>query len=204
MYPYETRKLTFQLVPKTSWYNNLRSQLPNWPAISAKIRKVGHCEICGCKTSDLDAHEVWKYDDATYTQTLDRIIAVCKPCHNTIHIGHANISGKAEEAIAQYIKVNKITPMEAEKDIKDAFFVWDQRSLHNWIIDEAEIKQRVKDLTGIDCDIKDTDDKFYVKVAYADKEAAKAFGAHWDGTNKMWYFKTQNKKNAWIQMKKKK
>ena len=83
MYTYETRKLSFQLVPAKSWYKNLHNFTPRWNEISEKIREKNICEICGKETRVLDAHEVWIYDDVTHTQSLDKIIAVCKDCRDS-------------------------------------------------------------------------------------------------------------------------
>ena len=196
MYNYETRKLTFQFVPEHSWYKNLHNFTPRWNEISEKIRETNKCEICGKETHDLDAHEVWTYNDITHTQSLDNIIAVCKDCHNTIHIGHANITGKTKEAIAQYKKVNQLTDAEINKDYNEAVSVWEIRSGYEWTIDEEQIKQKVYEQTGIKCDM-DINGKYYVNISYAEKEKAKQYGAKWDWQRKMWYFTDMESRNNW-------
>ena len=49
MYPYETRRLNFQLVPRTVWFHNLRAVLPNWEEISKKIAELVTPENLNCK-----------------------------------------------------------------------------------------------------------------------------------------------------------
>ncbi len=156
MYRYEKRKLSFQMVPSTSWFHNLRSLLSNWPEISKSVRSTGCCHCCGRQTDTLDAHEVWAYDDENHVQTLNLIIPVCKSCHNTIHIGFATASGRAEQAIRQYIKVNGLTRAEAEEDLNEAARVWERRSRYRWTMDETQLKNKVYELTGIYCRFRQT------------------------------------------------
>ena len=150
MFKYEMRKLQFQLVPQSAWYKNLRSLLLNWDDISKYVRRPGKCSICGENTPYLDAHEVWSYDDANGSQKLKEIIPVCKQCHNAIHIGHANVTGKGDEALMHYMLINEISTKEAKADLDDAFFVWERRSAHDWHIDTEQISEAVKRQTGID------------------------------------------------------
>ena len=51
----------------------------------------------------MEAHERWSYDEITYTQKLVRIIALCQQCHQTTHIGLAQIKGNGHEA-KQHLK----------------------------------------------------------------------------------------------------
>ena len=47
------------------------------------------CEICGCepKKGDLHAHELFSYDYNKQTGTFERIVAICRTCHDGIHSG---------------------------------------------------------------------------------------------------------------------
>ncbi len=155
MYGYEKRKLSFQMVPGTSWYHNLRSLLGNWPEISRYVRRNGCCGVCGRKTDKLDAHEVWVYDDEKHLQKLDDIVPVCKSCHNTIHIGRAHAMGREEEAIGWYMKVNVLSRAEAEDDLEEAAKVWEERSRHRWNISNKQVIEKEMKLTGILCRFKD-------------------------------------------------
>jgi hypothetical protein len=201
-YTYESRKLNFQLVPRSCWYVNLRSVLPNWSEISNKVRKPCICSICGVKKpiTELHAHEVWSYDDVTHEQHLADLICVCEDCHNAIHIGHANIEGKGAIALQYYMKINGLTKEQADRDYREAFIVWGERSTHKWSISESEIYAKVKELTGIDCDInKPINGRYYAKVPYDQKDQAKTFGARWDSDRKMWYFMSEEARKNWYE-----
>ena len=198
MYDYEKRKLTFQLVPSTCWYTNLRSILPNWSEISYNIRLKNQCDICGTKSDTFDAHEVWKYDDIAHIQSLDKIICVCKNCHNVIHFGHTQIEGDSELAYEWYKKINNLTDEQADKDIGEAFTVWEYRSKFNWKLNKVELFNRVEELTGISCNIDmPINGRYYAKVAYKDKDNAKKLGAKWDNNRKLWYFLNEDARNKW-------
>lgn len=199
MYSYETRKLNIQLVPKTAWYTNLRSVLLNWGSISAKVRSKGKCDICGKEfpVSQLDAHEVWEYDDKTHTQSLNNIICVCRDCHNAVHFGHAQVVGTDEEALEQYMAVNHLPLEEAEEDISEAFDVWRKRSEHEWHFND-DLFKKVKDITGtrpIEYSERPVNGRCYDKVPFEEKELAKKFGAKFDWENKLWYFRTDKERN---------
>ena len=199
MYEYETRKLSFQLVPSTCWYTNLRSILPNWPEISYNVRLNHTCDICGSRLGPFDAHEIWDYDDISHIQSLKNIICVCKDCHNVIHIGHAQIEGTAEQAYEWYIKVNNLTEDQADRDIKEAFYIWEKRSQYNWKLYKDDLIKKTEELTGIKCDLEDPiNNKYYANVSYKDKEIAKKYGARWDNNRKLWYFSSAEKRNKYI------
>lgn len=202
MYEFETRKLSFQLVPSTSWYINLRSILPNWAEISSKVRSTTQCDICGQKSNALEAHEVWEYDDVHSLQKLQRVIAVCRDCHQSIHIGYSLVSGKYNEAIAHYIKVNQIPDYVAKVDEEVAFSVWNKRCTHNWKIDKKQITDTILHQLGITCDFgKSTNGRFYAQVYFNEKEEAKIYGAKWDRNRKMWYFPSEVIRSRWNEMK---
>ena len=197
-FEYEQRKLTLQLVPSSAWYSNLRSMIPNWSEVSNKVRINGKCEICGCETDKLDAHEVWKFDDENATQSLDRIIAVCKNCHAVIHFGHTQIEGDSEKALAWYMQVNNITKEQALDDITVAFDVWETRSNQHWTMDKKAIIKQVEDTYDVICDIsKPIDGKYYAYVEFNDKDKAKKLGAKWDGIRRMWYFSDEESRQNW-------
>jgi len=84
-------KLNFELVPDGCWYSNLRSILSpaQWDVVrkEAYARANGRCMICGAPSARLEAHERWEYDEKTHTQKLANVVAICKRCHEVIHIG---------------------------------------------------------------------------------------------------------------------
>ncbi len=97
-------KLTIELVPRTSFYVNIRSILSRreWELIRKDtLTKANNlCEICGgvSATRALDCHEVWEYDDLNHIQKLIKFIALCNRCHEVKHIGKAQIDGNLDRA----------------------------------------------------------------------------------------------------------
>ena len=120
--------------------------------IRKQAYKIAHrkCEIC-CgrgRQHPVEAHEVWLYNDALYTQTLVRVMALCPACHEVKHIGLAETNGRFDEARAHLIKVNQWAyPAIADAYIEHAFEQWDQRSNHLWTLNIDYLKQ-----FGVDVD----------------------------------------------------
>ena len=136
-------KLNFELVPESCWCSNLRSQLPQgaWDIVRkrAYARAGGKCMICGAPTSRLEAHEQWAYDDDTHIQSLNNIVAVCRSCHEVIHIGRTQLVGREEQAIAHFIKVNNCTYADYRKALGEANAVHRERSRHEWQLDISKL-----------------------------------------------------------------
>ena len=80
-------KLCVELIPKTCWFSSVRANVK--PVEWDKIRKISYenannlCEICGSTGKkqgykhNVEAHEIFKYDEKTKTQVLERIISLC-------------------------------------------------------------------------------------------------------------------------------
>ncbi len=136
-------KLNFELVPDSCWYSNLRSQLPKevWDRIRKKAyaRAGGKCMLCGAPTARLEAHEQWEYDDAGGVQKLVNVIAVCRACHEVIHIGRTQLMGREREACEHYIKVNGCTYAEYRKALGQANEEHRVRSRREWKLDVSEL-----------------------------------------------------------------
>lgn len=138
-------KLTIELVPKTAWYTNVRTNVTSeqWNNIRNKSYAIANnvCEICGDTgksqgyNHNVECHEIWDYNDANKTQTLTGLISLCPYCHKCKHPGLAQINGELNIVINQLMKVNNITKNEAEKLLDDAFNIWRERSKHKWNLD---------------------------------------------------------------------
>jgi hypothetical protein len=136
--------LLIELVPSTSWGDNLRSRLPKggWDRIRKNSYRLANyrCEICndvGTRQGynwPVECHEVWVYDDTNHVQTLDRLISLCPKCHLVKHIGRAQIIGKHDEAVAHMRKVNGWTTDQAKSHIREAFNIWQKRSQFPWTL----------------------------------------------------------------------
>jgi hypothetical protein len=134
-------RLTIELVPKTSWYNNVRALVDEitWDRIRRQVYRQAdyRCELCAGKGPDhpVECHEVWRYHDQTRVQTLVRMIALCPACHQVKHIGLANVQGWGAQARAHLARVNGWTLAQADTYITETFQVWAQRSQGPWTLD---------------------------------------------------------------------
>jgi len=143
-------KLTIELVPKTAWYTNVRSNVSKdqWDRLRKKSYALANnvCEICGDSGKNqgykhnVECHEIWHYDDTTKNQTLTGLISLCPYCHKCKHPGLAQINGELNIVINQLMKVNNITKNEAEKLLDDAFTIWKERSKYEWNLDISYIQ----------------------------------------------------------------
>lgn len=137
-------KLNFELVPDSCWYSNLRSLLPpeQWDLIRKKAyaRAGGKCMICGAPTTRLEAHEQWAYNDKTYVQSLKNVIAICRQCHECIHIGRTQLMGREKQACEHFMKVNACTYAEYRKALGEANTLHRERSRHEWQLDISALK----------------------------------------------------------------
>lgn len=136
-------KLTIELVPATSWYNNMRSVMSKqeWDTLRRKVYADYNyqCGICGMTNVILHCHEIWEYDDQNHIQKLNGFIALCKLCHWVKHIGLAGIrvsEGELdfEEIIHHFMKVNGCDRQTFESHRNHAFQVWEERSKYQWLI----------------------------------------------------------------------
>lgn len=132
-------KLNFELVPDSCWYSNLRSALPQgvWDVVRKKAyaRANGKCMICGAPAVRLEAHEQWEYDDGEGVQRLKNVIAVCRACHEVIHIGRTQLIGREKEAVEHFMKVNGCSYAEYRKALGEANSVHRERSRREWRLD---------------------------------------------------------------------
>jgi hypothetical protein len=140
-------KLTIELVPKSSWYDNVRSNVSKstWDRIRKLVYLKANyvCEICGekGKRHPVECHEVWEYDLNTCTQKLIRLIALCPDCHSVKHIGRAYACGGYHAALRHLCKVNNWSKATANKYVHQQFAVWSLYSQFEWDVDTDALKQ---------------------------------------------------------------
>lgn len=136
-------KLTVELVPSTSWFNNVRSKVTTqeWGTIRKAVyaKAQNRCEICGGKGTKhaVECHEIWEYNDINHIQKLIGMTALCPECHRVKHIGMAQVRGEYGIALAHLAKINKWTKEEAGLYIEAQFEQWARRSKHQWTLDIA-------------------------------------------------------------------
>tara|TARA_B100000073_G_scaffold346066_1_gene356574 strand:+ start:1313 stop:1780 length:468 start_codon:yes stop_codon:yes gene_type:complete len=137
-------KLTVELVPQSSWGNNLRNEanIPKseWDVLRKKCYKdAGYkCEICGGKGKrhPVECHERWSYDDQTKTQKLDGLIALCPTCHKAKHLGRTLSVDKGKDRVLLHMmKLNEMSVDDLESYIVEVFLMWEERSKHDWSLD---------------------------------------------------------------------
>lgn len=137
-------KLNFELVPDSCWYSNLRSLLTKeqWDAVRKRVyaRANGRCMICGAPSARLEAHERWEYDDEEGVQRLADIVAICRPCHEVIHIGRTQLMGREREASEHFMKVNGCTYAEYRRALGQANAAHRERSRREWRLDIGKLK----------------------------------------------------------------
>ena len=144
-------KLTIELVPKTCWYSNVRSNVPKatWDIIRKQgYADAGHvCEVCGGigPRWPVECHEIWEYNDDEHIQRLAGMIALCPPCHQVKHIGRTSQFGGYRPAIRHLANVNGWTSGEAEQYVQEQLLIWEERSHHEWLLDLLELNRYLDD-----------------------------------------------------------
>lgn len=147
-------KLKMDLVPKTTWYNNLRKVLPKseWDRIRKEVyaKSDYKCKICG-DSGKLNCDEMWEFDDNNNIQKLKGLQAVCDNCHNIKHIGFVNVQissgiwpeSKLDDLANHFMKVNNVTRREFNQHVNEAFKIWRERSNKKWTIDFGNYKDLI-------------------------------------------------------------
>ena len=149
-------RLSIELVPRSAWFRNLRSMLPNgrWDVLrKTTYHRVGYrCEICGGKglRHPVECHEKWEYDDERHVAKLVGLYGLCPACHECKHIGLAQIKGRMRQAKSHLAEVNGMTEHEVSDMVREAFQVWEERSRHEWNVDidwinEENMRKAVKE-----------------------------------------------------------
>jgi len=134
-------RLGLDLVPQSSFFQNLRSELRprDWDILRrAAYQAAGNvCEICGGRgrRHPVEAHEVWDYDAAGAVQRLAGIIALCPDCHMVKHFGLAQLRGQENKARKHLAKINGWTKQEVDNHIHESFIEWHERSATVWELD---------------------------------------------------------------------
>lgn len=111
----------------------------DWERLARMVysRARQHCEACGAEPDrnvgrQLEAHERWAYDDRTCVQTLRRLICLCNDCHLSTHLGFANVTGRADQALAHLSAVTGMTAAEVSRHVQAAGDLWALRSDRGW------------------------------------------------------------------------
>lgn len=137
--------LFVDMVPRSCWFTNVRSCVAqqDWERLRRMVtgRAGQRCEVCGAGpggepvTSRLDVHERWAYDEAHGVQALRRLICLCEACHESTHLGLANIQGRAGAALAHLQRVTGMSDAEVSSHVNAANDAWTRRSARVWELD---------------------------------------------------------------------
>jgi Domain of unknown function (DUF5710) len=137
--------LFVDLVPASCWFTNVRSCIGerDWERVRRMVieRAEHRCEVCGRIDHGLHVHERWSYDDERQVQSLRRLISLCPGCHETTHMGLANVRGRAAQARAHLLAVAGMSEAEADEHIEAAFALWDRRSASEWTLEIGMLEQ---------------------------------------------------------------
>ena len=137
--------LNVELVPKSAWGKNLRSELSSseWDWIKKTVSKHANhvCEVCGGVGDrwPVECHEKWFYDKDTKTQILKGFIALCPTCHQAKHIGLAIKNGYEHNVIKHIMKVNEWNRQTTMNHIEEQFNIWKSRNKIQWSLDTSYV-----------------------------------------------------------------
>lgn len=121
--------LFVDMVPRSCWFTNVHTCVSpqDWERLRRMItrRTEEKCEACGAVEDrsvgrSLEAHERWAYDELAGVQALRRLICLCSDCHLSSHLGYANVTGRADHAIAHLRAVTGMTDVEVSRHVRDA------------------------------------------------------------------------------------
>jgi len=142
-------KLTVELIPKSSFFNNMRKVLTqeNWDSLRRSVyREYKYkCGICGA-SGKMNCHEIWKFNDREHVQSLKGYIALCDMCHHVKHIGFAAVlagQGKLDYAkvVDHFCKVNRCSERAFQKYVDKVFKKHEKRSKFKWTVDITSYKR---------------------------------------------------------------
>ena len=99
------------------------------------VKRVAYkCEICNteCLSKDnkyLQLCERFSYSMEKQVQKLERIVAMCKECFQTVRLLDKGI------ALSRLIEINQTDKEDAKQHIFDAYEIWKVRSNIKWTVD---------------------------------------------------------------------
>lgn len=125
------------LIPASSWFASLANMLvaSSWANLRGPvIAHQGGCEECGVR-SGLEGHELWSYDAAVGRQKLVGLRALCFLCHETQHLGRANVAGRFDRVFDRLCRANRLMEHERGSYRDEVFDRWETRSKREWELD---------------------------------------------------------------------
>jgi hypothetical protein len=151
-------KLVPHLVPKPLWGKSAANLLKRaaWERIRVNALELARraCQVCSSAASandSLTCHELWDYDDESGTATLVGLRMQCRNCDSAVHMGRAVRRGFGSAAIAQLVKVNRISAPEAKMLYGRAMGTWKQRNTKKWrIVVAKSLLERYPEMAALE------------------------------------------------------
>ena len=145
-------QIGIQLVPAPLWGKNMRALLTQsqWRSFRNEIlkRQGMFCATCGKtaeKSSQLNAHEEWRYDETVLpaTATITNVSLLCWHCHHIEHFGLVRSlvnSGQLtiqaiDDTISHFCRLNGATKKDFSVHEIEANEVWVRRNGLEWRIE---------------------------------------------------------------------
>lgn len=128
------------MLPTTSWEANLRSLLSE--AEWDRLRKFCYnaagntCIACGSRGEPhVEAHEAWKFDEATGVQTLRGLLCLCPTCHKAKHLGYANRIGRLPQVLERLKWLNDWDDATLKRELAKVEQRQEELSKRTWTLD---------------------------------------------------------------------
>ena len=77
----------------------------------------------------------WAYDDWTGVQALRGLICLCSGCQLSTHLGFANVTARADQALTHLRAVTGMTDTEASRHVQASGVLWTWRFARVWTLD---------------------------------------------------------------------
>lgn len=147
------------MIPRGTWYNNLRKVLPKkeWDRVRKLVykRQNYRCAICNSHER-LHCHEHWSYSYEQGIQKLNQLVGLCELCHMNQHLGFCQVDlipkGKLswEELANHWAKINEKPSEEFYSHEDLAFKLWRLRSKLTWKVVDIDGKKINSDYRKMD------------------------------------------------------
>jgi hypothetical protein len=135
------------LIPDTSWGSSLANLLTAgcWDKLRQRTFALTgfRCEICG-SNHKLECHELWEYHEplpeyaekhACGVQRLIRLIGLCSACHETHHLGLAQVRGRFEFVRERITAYNRWSEEEFQRYFEFLIGRYERRLNCAWVLD---------------------------------------------------------------------
>ena len=133
--------MVVDLIPATAWHASLANILvkSSWDSIrEAEVAKTGGCTECGVKTRT-ECHERWSYHADLGVQRLEGFETLCGACHETRHLGFANVRGRLPMAMDRLAMINRLKVSERRPYLNLVFAMFEERSKYMWAMDLSAV-----------------------------------------------------------------